>query len=327
MLPPIVKGVKARFRRTLKQNPHLLPPHASLLVAVSGGQDSLCLLQLLLWLRDEYHWQLQVGHCDHRWREDSAQNAAHVKLVAENWGLECMVATAPDIPCNEATARAWRYQVLAEMAIARQCRYVVTGHTKSDRSETLIYNLVRGSGMDGLTAMAWSRPLSPHLTLVRPLLEISRQETGEFCRVLDLPVYLDSTNEQLAYRRNRIRLELMPYLAQHFNPQVESALWQTAELLQGDQDFWETTAQQFWQEQDINAFCLDRTALQRQHLALQRRIIKQFLQHHLNIPVDYAQVEKYRRLISAPNRSQTDPFCHNWIAVVQHPYICLVQLL
>ncbi len=294
---------------------------------MSGGQDSLCLLQLLQWLKQEYQWQLYIGHCDHRWRQDSRQNADHVKLIAEQLGIECIVATAAVAPKSEASARAWRYQALAEMAIARQCSRIVTGHTKSDRSETLIYNLVRGSGLDGLTAMVWSRPLSPHLTLVRPLLAISRQETGEFCRALDLPVYLDSTNAQLQYRRNRIRLELIPYLANHFNPQVEDALWQTAELLQGDQDFLETTAQQFWQEQDINAFCIDRTALQRQHLALQRRIIKQFLQHHLSCPVDYEQVEKFRRLISAPHRTQTDPFSDRLIAVVQHPYICLVQLL
>ena len=327
MLPPIVKGIKARFRRTLKQNPHLLPARAALLVAVSGGQDSLCLLQLLLWLRDEYHWQLQVGHCDHRWRSDSEANAVHVAQLARQWGIPCFVATAQSIPQNEAEARAWRYAVLTEIATEQGCTHLVTGHTKSDRSETLLYNLLRGSGLDGLTAMAWSRPLNQQVQLVRPLMAISRQETGEFCRVLDLPVYRDSTNDQLQYRRNRIRLELMPYLTQHFNPQLEDALWQTAELLQGDQDFLATIAQHFWQEQDMDAFCIDRTALQRQHLALQRRIIKQFLEHHLKTPVDYAQVEKFRRLISAPNRSQTDPFCHNWIALVQHPYICLVQLL
>jgi len=298
-------------------------------VAVSGGQDSLCLLQLLLWLKEKYHWQLQVGHCDHRWRSDSRANADHVAQTCQQWGVECHLATAEQIPKSEAEARAWRYQALTEIATAQHCTHLVTGHTKSDRAETMIYNLVRGSGLDGLTAMAWSRPLTDKITLVRPLLEISRQETGEFCQTLTLPVYIDSTNLQMQYRRNRIRQELIPYLAQHFNPQVESALWQTAELLQADYSFLEATARQFWQGHDLNAFCLDRTALQSQPLALQRRIIKQFLSYHWHPhqQVDFSQVEKLRHLLTAPHRSQTDPLWGRYIAVVEQNYICLVQII
>lgn len=94
--------------------------------------------------------------------------------------------TADIIPATEAAAREWRYQVLTEIAQSNNYDYIVTGHTKSDRAETLLYNLIRGSGSDGLQALTWQRPLDSISTnsiiLVRPLLDITREQTGHFCQ-------------------------------------------------------------------------------------------------------------------------------------------------
>jgi tRNA(Ile)-lysidine synthase len=171
----------ARLHRTLRQR-QLLPAHQRLLVAVSGGQDSLCLVQLLLDLRAHWHWQLAIAHCNHRWRPDSDDNAAHVQSLAQNWQLPYYSATATDLKATEAAARKWRYEVLTQIAQAQGYSTVVTGHTQSDRAETLIYNLLRGSGMEGLQALAWQRELAPNLGLVRPLLEVTRSETEQFCQ-------------------------------------------------------------------------------------------------------------------------------------------------
>ncbi|HSM82802.1 MAG TPA: tRNA lysidine(34) synthetase TilS, partial [Nodosilinea sp.] len=242
-------SIHAGVHRLLRSHP-LLPPGAPVLVAVSGGQDSVCLLKLLVDLQPKWGWQLQVVHCDHRWRPDSGANAAFVQQLSEDWGLPYHGVTAAAACATEAAARQWRYQVFATVAQAAGCTQVATGHTASDRSETLLYNLLRGSGSDGLQALAWHRPLSPTspVTVVRPLLALTRQQTGDFCRQFELPIWEDATNQDLGYARNRIRLELLPYLRSHFNPGVETTLAQTAELLTAEVELLEGMAAELYGE-------------------------------------------------------------------------------
>ncbi|NJR40483.1 MAG: tRNA lysidine(34) synthetase TilS [Leptolyngbyaceae cyanobacterium CSU_1_4] len=298
----------------------LLFKNERLLVAVSGGQDSLCLMQLLLGLQPKWGWELAIAHCNHRWRADAVENALHVEAMARAWQVPSFCKTAVEIPASEAAARAWRYGALAELAIAEGYGAVVTGHTQSDRAETTLYNLLRGSGADGLRALSWQRELVSGIRLVRPLLEMTRRETAEFCQLFDLKVWEDSTNQDLYYARNRIRQELIPYLQTHFNPQVEQALAQTAELLTVDVAYLEQTAADLLQKA-YSRSGLNRVVLQSIPLALQRRVIRQFLQQILPIAPNFDQVERLVGLIGAPNRSQGDPLPGGAIAQVEGDWI------
>ncbi|MEG4202391.1 tRNA lysidine(34) synthetase TilS [Microcoleus sp. Pol7_A1] len=366
----------AQLHRTLLQR-QILPSHQPLLVAVSGGQDSLCLIKLLLDLQSKWGWSLAIAHCDHRWRSDSEASANHVEQLAQNWGISYYLETTSDIPKTEAAARLWRYQALTEIAIAHNYPYIVTGHTASDRAETLLYNLIRGSGADGLSALTWTRPLldfrlpildfrlgnsgeNPNsqisadfrlenqdensqskiqnlkskIYLVRPLLEITRSQTGQFCQEQKLPIWEDSTNQDLQYTRNRIRSELLPYLETHFNPKAQQALAQTAELLRADVEYLELAASDLLQRAmspigdnpQVNfqlPVKLNRPILREAPLALQRRSMRQLLQQILPSAPSFESVEKLTSLILAPNRSQTDPFPGGAIGRVEHPSIIL----
>ncbi|HEY9802828.1 MAG TPA: tRNA lysidine(34) synthetase TilS, partial [Leptolyngbyaceae cyanobacterium] len=240
-------NLHAKIHRTIRSR-RLFERGQRLLVAVSGGQDSLCLIKLLLDLQPKWGWELGIAHCDHRWRDDSQANAHHVKNLAENWGVSFYLETANKPVNSEATAREWRYQALSAIAQAHNYQYIVTGHTASDRAETLLYNLMRGTGADGLQALTWQRSLTGNIWLVRPLLEITRQQTEQFCQEFQLPIWEDSTNQDLKYARNRIRQELIPYLQTNFNPQAELAIAQTAELLQAEVEYLEQLAQQLKEE-------------------------------------------------------------------------------
>ena len=368
----------AQLHRTLLHR-QILPSHQRLLVAVSGGQDSLCLIKLLLDLQPKWGWNLGIAHCDHRWRPDSEASANHVEQLAKNWGISYYLETASDIPKTEAAARQWRYQALTEIAIAHNYPYIVTGHTASDRAETLLYNLIRGSGADGLSALTWTRPLLdfrlpildfrlgnsgenpnsqisadfrlenqdensqskiPNLKskiyLVRPLLEITRLQTGQFCQEQKLPIWEDSTNQDLQYTRNRIRSELLPYLETHFNPKAQQALAQTAELLRADVEYLELAASDLLQRAmspiadnpQVNfqlPVKLNRRILREAPLALQRRSMRQLLQQILPSAPSFESVEKLTSLIVAPNRSQTDPFPGGAIGRVENPSIILAR--
>ncbi|MFS0513570.1 tRNA lysidine(34) synthetase TilS [Nostoc sp. UIC 10607] len=324
----------AKIHRTIRSR-HLFERNERLLVAVSGGQDSLCLIKLLLDLQSKWGWYLGIAHCDHRWRSDSQANAHHVENLAKTWDISFYLETANEPINSEAAARDWRYQALSAIAQTNNYQYIVTGHTASDRAETLLYNLIRGTGADGLQALTWQRPLTTGIMLVRPLLEITRSQTEQFCQEFKLPIWEDSTNEDLQYARNRIRQELIPYLRENFNPQVESALAQTAELLQAEVEYLEKAAQELrekamsWgigDEEDsltLLPLRLNRRVLQKAPLALQRRVMRQVLQQILTDAPSFEHIEKLTALIIAPNRSQTDPFPGGAIAQVEGDWICL----
>lgn len=324
-------SLHARLHRTLLKR-RLLEPNQRLLVAVSGGQDSLSLIKLLLDLQPKWGWELAIAHCDHRWRLDSEANADYVKCLAQEWQVPFYQQTAIQVTKSEAEAREWRYQALTSIAREMGYQYIVTGHTASDRAETLLYNLIRGSGSDGLQSLTWQRPLTPAIQLVRPLLEINRAETAQFCQDLQIAIWEDSTNIDLKYARNRIRHELIPYLQNHFNPQAEQALAQTAEILRAEVEYLELLAQELSQqammtigsgEQHPNRLGINRLVLRQAPLALQRRVMRRFLQETLSVSPSFEQIEKLTFLINAPNRSRTDPFAGNVVAEVERDWIWL----
>lgn len=323
----------AQIHQTLRRQ-QLLPPGQPLLLAVSGGQDSLCLLRLLLDLQPKWGWRLAVGHCNHRWRSDSDANADYVKQLAVSLGLPIYLATAsPELPpklLTEAAARDWRYRALSQLAAEQGYSYLVTGHTASDRAETLLHNLMRGSGADGLQALCWQRCIG-ELRLVRPLLEVMRAETQAFCQQRQLRIWEDSTNQDMRYARNRIRQQLMPQL-QTYNPQVERMLSQTAELLRAEVDYLEAAADSLWQQvaQPLDQAGIDfgthlgleRHVLAAAPLALQRRVMRRFLKQLSSSP-SFEQVERCLLLLDAPNRSQSDSLPGGVVAWVKGNWICL----
>jgi tRNA(Ile)-lysidine synthase len=327
--------IHARVHQVLRSR-QLLRRNQSILIAVSGGQDSLCLLKIMQDLQPRWGWRLGVVHCDHQWRSDSGANAEFVRdWVNQGITQEAKQGAKDDEPLtmhlcqaesalgSEAAARAWRYDCFEKLAVAYGYGAVVTGHTASDRAETLLYNLMRGCGGDGLGALQWIRPLGDLPgTIVRPLLVLERQETAQFCQDFQLPVWEDSTNSDRRYQRNRIRLELLPYLQEHFNPQVVRHLSQTAELWQGDVAYLEEQASlsRLPLQQD-NA--LHRHGVYQLPLALQRRVIRQFLQEHLPQAPTFEQVEKVLGLLNAGQGSQTDPFPGGTIALVSGDWIRL----
>lgn len=314
----------SKLHKTLKQR-SLLPKEAKILIAVSGGQDSVCLAQLLLDLQPKWHWQLAIAHCDHGWSTDVGI-ADHVRDLAQTWQLPFYLKTAYQLKETEAAAREWRYQSLIEMATEQGFSLVVTGHTQSDRAETFLYNLIRGSGSDGLQALIWQRALTPEIQLIRPLLNISRSETGDFCKQFQLPIWEDAFNEKLHYARNRIRQQLLPYLKTEFNPQVETAIAQTTELLQAEVQYLESVSEDLLQEiANPELTQLNRTQLKTIPLALQRRIIRQFLKHNLETSPNYEQIEEVIQLIAAPNRSCTSTFPKKYFVEAQGIWLVISQ--
>ncbi len=264
----------------------LLPPDATLIVAVSGGADSLALLHILNQLRHRARWQLHAATLDHGLRgQAGADDAAFVVQTCNAWGIPVTVGRA-DVPLLarqrgtgiEETARAARYDFLAATARANHARHIVTAHHADDQAETILLHLIRGSGLQGLTGMNFRLPLPAHpdLTLIRPLLNITRREIEAYCAAHDLRSRHDSTNLDTAYLRNRIRLQTLPDLRQ-LNPQVDRALLQLADIAAVESDY---ISQQLAElvmphaRLEAGRVALDRGIFRQLHPALQRRFVR-----------------------------------------------------
>ncbi len=314
----------ARLHQTLREQ-LLLPKKSRILVAVSGGQDSLCVSKLLLDLQSKWHWSLAIAHCDHNWATDIGI-ADHVEKISKSWSIPFFLKRAENLKETEAAARKWRYQSLIEIAQENNFQYIVTGHTKSDRAETFLYNLIRGAGADGLSSLGWQRNLTPNIQLIRPILNFTRSETFEFCQQFYLPIWFDIVNENNKYARNRIRGYLIPYLKDNFNPQVENSLVQTAELLRADSEYLETTATELLNKvKHPTENKLNRQKLRTIPLALQRRIIRQFLPQIIQQQPNFEQIEAVCKLISAPNKSRTSTLPNNAIAEASGEWIIFIN--
>jgi tRNA(Ile)-lysidine synthase len=234
-MPPRWSPFHLRLHRLLLQRPALLPRQAPLLVAVSGGQDSMALAGLLLHLQRLHLWQLHLWHGDHGWRPESARQAAELAAWARARGVSIRLERREGAATrSEARARQWRYACLGEEARRLGAPRVLTAHTATDRAETLLLNLARGCHRRGLASLPLQRELAAGIALVRPLLGFSRDDTAAICAALELPVWDDPSNRDLGFSRNRVRWEVIPVL-EALHPGAARRLAATAERLAVEQ--------------------------------------------------------------------------------------------
>lgn len=207
------------------------------LVAVSGGADSVALLCGLCELRVLNKLRLRAAHLNHQLRGAAADaDAEWVRSLCRDLELPCDVASLPvaslaeESRCGEEeAAREARYQFLLTTAEQHGCDVVAVAHTADDQAETVLHHILRGTGLTGLRGMRWSRLLASSIRLVRPMLAIGRTEVERFLAEQQQMFRHDSTNADRTMTRNRLRHELLPQLERDFNPNVREHLCRLAE--------------------------------------------------------------------------------------------------
>lgn len=229
----------------LALNTSLFTAGDRVLAAISGGVDSLALLHALATRRAELGVELRAAHVHHGIRGAAADaDVAFLSRQCDRWGVPLAVAYA-DIPALaaerrvsvEEAGRDARYGAFAKLAAEHACGKVATAHHADDQVETVLLNLFRGAGIDGLAGMPVRRPLSAAPgapELIRPLLRVSRAELEAYCSAHGLEPRTDSTNADLAYRRNRVRLRLLPLLKE-YDPAISRHLLRLADQARDEQ--------------------------------------------------------------------------------------------
>lgn len=277
----------------------LIVPGDRIVVACSGGPDSLALLHILVQLRQRYPIELKVAHVNHMFRPEAVQEAQFVHAMATRWGLDCEQAQI-DVPkymeetglSGQEAARLVRYRFLQQVAADWGHGKIATGHHRDDQAETVLLHLLRGAGSSGLGGMK-----AINGAIIRPLLSISRQQIEDYCQQQGLEAVQDNSNLHTDYLRNRVRLELIPLLERHYNPALRESLCRTAEIVGAEQELVAQMANNKWP--DVVHECEGRISLNIKQLhqlplALQRQIFRKVIekkQGHLR-GIQFLHVEK-----------------------------------
>jgi tRNA(Ile)-lysidine synthase len=285
-------------------------PGATILVAISGGVDSVTLTDILYILSYEHGYGLHLAHVNHQLRDGEAdRDEAFVRALAKRYDLPCHVTTvdtkrfarAHRLSVEEA-ARELRYRFLRQMCATVHAPYCAVAHTADDTAETLLLNLFRGTGLTGLAAIPPKRPLSKKSQLIRPLLGITREEIARYATARSLQWVEDSSNTDRSYLRNRVRHEVIPTLKEHFNPRIVESLSRTAQLLRQADGFIESLIEStFLQVARISdsRVELDRSQLALLHPFVQGEIIERALGELTGSPISHTAVERVRSLLDA----------------------------
>lgn len=278
--------LEEKVRETIKKN-EMLTFGDKILVGVSGGPDSVALLQILYSFREEYNLSLHVAHLNHRLRGEEANKDANlVKNLAENLNLAYEIKSCPlDLKkiaqeegwTLEETARKYRYLFYEEMAKKFGTDKIALGHNANDQAETVLMRFLRGSGLEGLRGMPAVRG-----KIIRPLIDCYREEIEEYCREHKLEYRIDSTNKEAIYFRNKIRLELLPLLTAEYNKNIKNILLQLSRVVNEVSAYLEEETEVRFKETtrvtDREKVVIDLNQLNLLPLVFKRRIIRKAIE-------------------------------------------------
>ena len=304
------------------QQHKLISPGEIVVVAVSGGADSVCLLHMLARWQSELDIKLHIAHLNHQLR--GAESEADAKYVFDlaahlavpiTVGKRDVAAYKAERACStEEAARELRYDFLAKVAADIGANRVAIGHTRDDQVETILMHILRGTGTSGLRGLEPCSPVpsksgqpsavSYQVWAIRPLLGVTREETTNYCQAYQLAPRIDSSNLSLSFFRNRLRLELLPLLRE-YNSNVDQALLRLAEIANDDTTFIQQQALQSWEEVvklEDGVIYLDKKKTIALPLALQRQLIRLALARILGNTrdIEASHIEAVRGLLNKP---------------------------
>lgn len=280
--------------KAVMQEYHMTEPGQNVAVALSGGRDSVCLLHLFKKLQPSFGYQLSAAHINHGLRKEAGEEEAFCRRLCDE--LQIPLAVFPvNVQARmkssgesmEEAARNLRYQAFETLKADR----IALGHHQQDQAETVLLHLLRGSGLTGLCGM---RPVrTPY---IRPLLQSSRAEIEAYIAEQKLCYVEDASNRDSAFRRNRIRWELLPLLQQEYNPEIVQSLAHMAQLLQQEEQYLEDQAPQPLVQDLAISWVLTYP------INLQRRILRKWLaQNGLTENVSHMHIQQILQLMNGPS--------------------------
>ena len=319
----------------------LLSENDCIVVGFSGGPDSLVMMDILLRLRDRYKLALVAVHVNHGLRPGAADEdqAFAEKYCKENniecrvFSTDCNALAAKTGKSSEEAGRDFRYEsfdaVAAEMTGKQAAEAnvgkvkIAVAHNANDQAETLLFRFIRGTGVDGLAGMEYSRKSSAGFDIIRPMLDCSREEIEEYVKERDLTPCIDLTNDEPIYARNRLRLKALPKIKETFNPNIVETLSRLAMTAQEDKDYMWNQAYAVYDMAFISATLqeidMDLAIIQGAHPAIRHRIIEiAFAKIGLETDIGRVHLEAADEIISKGQTGTETNFPHGYVLTVAY---------
>lgn len=336
VMPAETRPFYERVQNYLR-NDALLPHGATLIAAVSGGVDSISMLDMLAKLREAHKYKIFVLHFNHRLRgRESDQDEYFVRETAKRYGFPCYVAAA-DVGLVSRTerisiehaARELRYNALEFLSRKLTADAVCTAHTVNDSVETLLLNLLRGSGLAGLAGIPSERPFEALGKVIRPLLGMKKADVVRYAGLRKLSWREDASNELTMFTRNKIRLDLLPKLENEYSPNIVEVLHRTAHILSGADDLVRETVERLskyvlTQEEQQPYIGVRVSALRLQTPFLQSEILRRAMQKRFHVSLSFDAVERILSLSHAETGAKAD-ITRNYFAVRDRDMILLSE--
>lgn len=235
---------------------NLIEKGDNIIVGVSGGPDSICLLYVLNVLKEKLGITIKVANINHMLRKEADEETRYVEDFCENLGIECFIkkinieeiSKKEKIGTEEAGRNA-RYEFFNEVANITKANKIATAHNSNDNAETVFLNIIRGSGASGLKGI---EPIREN-KYIRPLIETSREEIEKYCLENNLKPKIDKTNLESIYKRNKIRNNLLPYIQKEFNPNIVKTINRLSEVVAEENEYMEKITKQTFDKIFIKA--------------------------------------------------------------------------
>lgn len=284
---------------------NLIEKGDKIVLGLSGGPDSICLLHILNRLRETLEIEVYAAHLNHQIRGIEAQkDALYITQICDDLGITSFVKSI-DVPkyCKEKGlsieegARKLRYEMFDEIKEKTQSNKIAIGHNLNDQAETILMRIMRGTGLQGLRGIEYIRDNG----LIRPILDIERSEIEAYCDEYNLNPRIDQTNLETIYTRNKIRLELIPYMKDNFNPNVIQSIVRMSNSLKSDSDYIEKEADiKFKEVSVVKDGCveIELESYFKLHEAIKARVLRHGIKHILGDTnfVDQKHIEDIMQL-------------------------------
>lgn len=242
--------MKEKVKKTIKKF-NLIQPGDRIVLGVSGGPDSISMLNILNEIKNDFQFEIYVAHINHMIREEAGEDEKYVQTYCEKNGIQCYVkridiqqiANTNKIGTEEAGRNA-RYDFFEEVLQKVGANKIGIAHNKNDKIETIIMNFLRGSGLSGLKGIEPVRDDK----YIRPLIECERQEIEEYCEVHQLDPRIDKTNFENDYTRNKIRNIVIPYIKEEFNPNIIETIERLSQVATDESNYINQQANQIYKK-------------------------------------------------------------------------------
>lgn len=265
---------------------NLIEDGDKIVLGLSGGPDSVCLLHILYRLKEKMNIEVYAAHLNHQIRGLEAQkDALYISQICEDLGITSFVK-AINVPeyCKEQGvsleegARTLRYEMFEEIKQKTKSNKIAIGHNRNDQAETVLMRIMRGTGLQGLRGIEYIRDNE----IIRPILDIERSEIEAYCEKYELNPRIDKTNLESIYTRNKIRLELIPYMKDNFNPNVIESIVRMTNSLKSDSDYIDLEAEKSFKEVSTlkeNSVEISLPKYSNLHNAIKVRVLRSAIKH------------------------------------------------